>query len=209
MRHPPTPPHTSRSLHRLLQQQIELGRITLPPDLDTDAADAGAGSKAPASPQPPSPEAVSRQVEWLLAAHRGAGKPAAVGAFVPSNAAATDSVPQQPEPAASEQQGGGGSKAEEAAAEAEAEARVREQLAGISRSLWATLSAGGASGRGTYASRSQADYAYRADAIQAMRERGELDATHHRRRDAHSAYMEASARDAALRRGGHAKPADQ
>lgn len=194
----------------MLQQQIELGRIILPPDLDAEAG--AAAGKAPGSPAPPSPEAVGRQMEWLLAAHRGARMPAAVDAASP--AAPAGDAPEQPEqplPAAGEQQGGSVAASEGAAAEAEAEAdaRVREQLAGISRSLWATLSAGGASGHGTYTSRSQADFAFKADAVAAMRAGGELDSTHHHRRDGHSAYVEASARDAVLRRGGHAKPADQ
>lgn len=86
---------------------------------------------------------------------------------------------------------------------------LKEKMRGISRSLWSTLSAGSASGHGTYTSRSKADYGYSAAAVEAMREGGELDPKHHRRRDAHSVYVEASARDAVLRRSGHAKLADQ
>ena len=105
---------------------------------------------------------------------------------------------QQSDGEAGEQDG----EQEEARAAAEA-AALREQLQGISRSIWGTLSAGAASGACTYqTSRSRTDFSYSEAAVQAMRTAGELDSTHHRRRDAHAAYVEACARDALIRRGG-------
>jgi hypothetical protein len=99
---------------------------------------------------------------------------------------------------------GAAAGSKEAARERE-EAEVREQLRGISRSLWSTLSAT-ATGAGSYSSAARSQYAYRPEAVQAMQREGELSSQHHRRRDAHSAYVEAMARDALLRRGSTAKP---
>ena len=81
-------------------------------------------------------------------------------------------------------------------------AALQQQMRDISRSLWSTLSSGTASGAVAFrSSRTKADYAYSEAAVAAMRSGGELDPRHHRRRDAHSQFVEASARDTALRRG--------
>ena len=133
---------------------------------------------------PPSPDLDSPQLAWLVAAYRG-------------DAAAA--------PAGSEQEGGGGGNDSQdsidEAAEAEAEeARLMEQLRRIGGSLWSTLtppgSAGAGCGTANYTSRAQADFRYSEQAVAAMH----LDSQHHRRKNAHSAYAEVSARDAVLRR---------
>ena len=146
----------------MLQTQIELGRIVLPPADDDSTAAAAAVAAAAAERE----QQVAQQVEWLLAARRGA-------------------APDGSQPAQAEQGGAdaaaaeAGSDAPASSEEADAEAaarHVRAQLADISRSLWGTLSAGTASGRPlVYASRAAQDYSYSAARVEAMRAGGELD----------------------------------
>lgn len=183
----------------MLQKQIELGRIVLPPEaaeVESHSLAAAAGDSSDVDPAQ-----VDRQVAWLLEAHRGTGQPLPF--------AATGGAPQAAGEAEQVQEGGGDGGAQDGGEEAEEEreaAALRAQMRGISRSLWSVVSSGTTSGAGSYISRQQADYQYRQEAVSAMVSSGELTSEHHRRRDAHSAYMEASARDAVLRRGAAAKP---
>lgn len=186
----------------MLQKQIELGRIVLSENLEVTERTAEQEECAAAAATRGA--AVGQHLAWLLAAHRGAGQ-------APPGAAAGDTQAQE-----EQQQGDAdGSDDEEGRAAAEA-SRLQEQLRDISRSLWGALSGGappvGSAGAcssggapGGYTSRSKADYQYSQEAVAAMRSTGELDSTHHRRRDAHTAHVEASARDALLRRGGSGK----
>ncbi len=168
-----------RTLHRLIQKQIELGRIVLPdnapqqPQEEPTTADDAALEAA-----------FHQQLDWLLAAHRGS--PQAPNSERAPPPAAEDSSEDEDRAAAQEVQ-------------------LKQQLQHISRSLWGTLTAGAASGRAdTFTSRSKADYSYSPEAVTAMQQAGELNSTHHRRRDGHAAYVEACARDHLLRRGGAA-----
>ncbi|PSC70965.1 hypothetical protein C2E20_5749 [Micractinium conductrix] len=172
-------------------KQIELGRIQLPEE--PELGDGGCGAASPAGTAPPAPDAVDRQLAWLLAAHRGAGRQAPAGIACSSDSGAS-SGGVSPAAAAA----GGGS---EAGGDID-EGAVREQMAGISRCLWSAVSSGTASGVNTVpTSASRTAHAYSEAAVAAMQADGELAVTHHRRRDEHSRYVEASARAAAMRRG--------
>lgn len=207
------PPH--RVLHKMLQTQIELGRIKLPAEADAAPADAAPTAEEAAEHE----RRVRRHTEWLLAAHRGAAPSTAPSvAQVETASAGSTAEPAAPAPAR-EAEGQGAaqpsaaadaaSEAAEAAAKAEAEVHIRDQLRDISRALWGAVSAGAASGQPGGASRTRSDFAFQPEAVDTMWREGELDARHRRRRDEHAAYVEAAARDVALRRGAGAagKPA--
>lgn len=165
-----------RALHKLLQAQLDSGRIKLP------SQGAAAASKAPLIGEP-SPEVVREHVDWLLAARRGTSAGPAAPAGAP--AAAQD-------------------EEEDEAADAQA---ISAQMRAISRSLCSTVAGGAASGTCAYSTSSARDaYRFDAAAVAAMKAGGELSAEHHRRRDAQTAYLEAAARDAGLRRGAPTAP---
>ncbi|KAL4428226.1 hypothetical protein ABPG75_002315 [Micractinium tetrahymenae] len=198
-------------LHRLVEKQIELGRIVLPDEALADPAEAGGRAAAKAGAG-----AVEEAMEWLLAAHRGAGR-----SLPGSPAAAKQQQVGQPAAAQAGEQGEADTSCRSCGSSPRGslvgtccsttpseEEALLEQMRGISRSLWSTLSSGTASGAVAFpASRAAADFAWREDAVARMRAGGELDARHHRKRDAQTRHMEASARDAALRRGSTAPKA--
>lgn len=205
------PRSACRTLHRLVERQIELGRIVLPEEEEHQACTSGAGAAGGAA----NDGAVERQMAWLLAAHRGAGHQAE-GAPATAAAAAGGQTGQEKAAggateaaAAAAAQAGpaaGGEQGEEE--EEQDEAALQQSMRDISRALWSTLSSGIASGAVAFpSSRTKADYAYSAETVAQMRSNGELDGRHHRRRDDRSKYMEAQARDATLRRDSVAKPA--
>lgn len=178
-----------RVLYRMLEKQIELGRIVLPDEPEAGDSCGGAAASGGGAHN----AAVERHMTWLLAAHRGS----AGGADAGTDAAAAAGQGQGQDAAA-----GQANQRVAGSVDPEEEARLRAQMRTISATLWSSLSSGMASGSVAYSSgQSKADYGYSQAAVAAMQSAGELDTQHHRRRDSHSAYMEASARDAALRRG--------
>lgn len=190
-----------RALHSLFQKQIELGRIVLPQE-EVE----GVGSALDDACPPADPAAIDRKLAWLLEAHRRAGQPLPLP--LPLNHQAQENTAelspsrQDAQPPATTSTGG--ATADSKAREQE-EAEVREQLRGISRSLWSTLSAT-ATGAGSYSSASRTQFQYRPEAVEAMQAVGELTAQHRRRRDEHSAHVEAMPRDAHLHRSSSKKP---
>ena len=205
-------------LQRLVEKQIELGRIVLPEDALTGSPEASGGREVQTEAG-----AVEEAMQWLLAAHRGAGR-SLPGSPVPAEPPAVAREQQAGQPAPAD---GGATEEQHAATPRrgpgcstrgslgpccsitalEEEARL-EQMRSISRSLWSTLSSGTASGTvACPASRAATDFAWQPEEVARMRSSGELDVRHHRRRDAQTRFLEASARDAALRRGSSAPKA--
>jgi hypothetical protein len=182
-----------RTLYRMLQKQIELGRIVMPPEEESDA-DAATGAHALQGDCYAEPSAVDEQAAWLLAAHRGAA-----GHPLP-----WDEVEAMSQERQDDAQGPCSPEARAAERERNA-AEVREQMRGISRSLWNTVSVA-ASGAGSYTSRAASDFKCSLKTVAEMQQRGDLSTEHNRRRDGFSTYMEAAARDMVLRRSAGPKP---
>ncbi len=161
------------------------------------------------------PGAVDEAMQWLIGAHRSAGR-SLPGPSVPpgqpaiarkqhaASAVTTDgsstgvkAATPSGHSSASSPRGSVEACCSTTATEEEA---LLEQMRAISRSLWSTLSSGSASGAvACTASRAAADFAWREEEVARMRGSGELDARHHRKRDAQTRHMEASARGARLR----------
>lgn len=203
-------------LQRLVEKQIELGRIVL-----TEEAAMASEAAARRGGVPAEATAVEEATQWLLAAHRCAGRslqaspgitalPAVVEERQASQPVQGSCQIEEGEPNACRRSGNSPQPDLQAfcSTTCSEEYAMLEQMRGISRSLWSTLSSGTASGAVAFpASRAADDFAWRGEEVALMRASGELDARHHRKRDAQTRHREASARDAALRRGSSAHKA--
>ncbi|GAB4818856.1 hypothetical protein N2152v2_005902 [Parachlorella kessleri] len=82
----------------------------------------------------------------------------------------------------------------------EAASISKDRLQEISRSVWRSMNPGYVERACHFQSVSHSEYAWKEGDVQQMKKQGELESTHHRKRDEFTRYVEAAARSTNLQR---------